>query len=61
LRAILKAMTRDRSPEENRKIRWGDLIIGFIRCLWRNNLAPQLEELVEIARTYCPDLCPVGA
>jgi hypothetical protein len=40
---------------------WGDSILGFIRCLWHNNIAPQLEELTEITKAYCPELCPPGA
>lgn len=31
---------------------WGDLIIGFIRCLWHNNIGAQLEEILDAARAF---------
>jgi len=47
LRAILKAMTRDRSPEENRKIRWGESVKELITLLSHSPQAAALRVLVQ--------------
>ena len=43
------------------KSEWGAFAVRFIKVLWHHNIAPQLDEIYDVARAAGLDLCPVGA